>query len=193
QIPLKMFLGLCEDFRKVILNVRQELVLIRSNTDINAVINPDNPDQKVKIDLHKIFWKMPHISVADAERIRLMDTLSSGRELEIPFRSREFHEYPLLPQTQRHTWPIKTSVEKPQYIFFALQTDRKNQIAKDYSQFDHCHLTNVKVYLNDEMYPYDNLNLNFNNNQFAMLYNMFAEFQESYLGKESEPIFTPQE
>ncbi|EFA08359.1 hypothetical protein TcasGA2_TC006002 [Tribolium castaneum] len=107
-IPLRLILGLCEDFRKIILNVRQEL-------------------------------------------------------------------------------------EKPQYIFFGLQTDRKNQLSKDYSQFDHCNLRNVKVYLNDEMYPYDNLNLNFNNNSFAALYEMFIEFQASFLDKVREPIFTPEE
>ncbi|EFA11739.1 hypothetical protein TcasGA2_TC005289 [Tribolium castaneum] len=136
---------------------------------------------------------MPHITVSDAERLRLIDTLSKNRELDVPFRSRELHEYPLLPQTQRHTWSIKTSIEKPQYIFFGLQTDRKNQLSKDYSQFDHCNLRNVKVYLNDEMYPYDNLNLNFNNNSFAALYEMFIEFQASFLDKVGEPIFTPEE
>jgi hypothetical protein len=35
-IPLRTILGLCEDFKKVVLNSRQELVLIRSNTDNNA-------------------------------------------------------------------------------------------------------------------------------------------------------------
>lgn len=191
-VPLKLFLGLCEDYKKVVLNVRQELVLIRSNNDVNSIILNDET-KKVKIELNRIFWKMPHVSVSDVERLKLIDTLASGRELDIPFRSREFHEYPLLPQTQRHTWPIKTSIEKPQYIFFGLQTNRKNQISKDYSHFDHCHLSNIKVYLNDEMYPYDNLNLNFDNNQYAILYEMFTEFQQSFLDKASEPMFTPEE
>ncbi|EFA12450.1 hypothetical protein TcasGA2_TC006959 [Tribolium castaneum] len=192
-IPLRLILGLCEDFRKIILNVRQELVLVRSNTDLNALVVNDETVHNVKINISKIFWKMPHITVSDAERLRLIDTLSKNRELDVPFRSRELHEYPLLPQTQRHTWSIKTSIEKPQYIFFGLQTDRKNQLSKDYSQFDHCNLRNVKVYLNDEMYPYDNLNLNFNNNSFAALYEMFIEFQASFLDKVGEPIFTPEE
>jgi hypothetical protein len=191
-VPLRMLIGFCEDYKKIILNSRHELVLIRTNTDTNALILPDTT-KTVKVELHKIFWKMPHISVSDAVRLKLIDTITSSRELEIPFRSREFHEYPLLPQTQRHSWPIKTSVERPQYIFFGFQTNRKNQIDKDCSRFDHCNLTNIKVFLNDVQYPYDNLNLNFDNNQFALLYEMFTEFQESFLSKESEPLFTPNE
>lgn len=191
-IPLRLILGLCEDFKKVVLNVRQELVLIRGNTDVNSLLFED-ASKNVKVELTKIFWKMPHVAVSDRERIKLIDILASGRELDIPFRSREFHEYPLLPQTQRHTWPIKTSIEKPQYIFFGLQTDRKNQITKDCTRFDHCNLTNIKVFLNDEMYPYDNLNLNFSRNQYATLYEMFTAFQASFLDKECEPIFSPEE
>jgi CRISPR/Cas system endoribonuclease Cas6 (RAMP superfamily) len=37
------------------------------------------------------------------------------------------------------------------------------------------------------------LNLNFATNQFALLYEMFTEFQVSYFGKEAEPLFTREE
>jgi hypothetical protein len=86
---------------------------------------------------------------------------------------RELHEYPMLSQTHRHTWAIKSSIEKPQYIVFGLQTDRKDQIRKDCSRFDHCNLSNIKVFLNDTVYPYDNLNINYANNQYALLYDIY--------------------
>lgn len=191
-IPLRMFLGFCEDFKKIVINLRQELVLIRGNNDNNALIFAD-ATKTAKINIQKIYWRMPHISVSIKEQLNLIDVVKSGRELDIPFRSRELHEYPLLPQTQRHSWPIKTSIEKPQYIFFGLQTNRKNQLTKNCSRFDHCDLSNFKVYLNDDIYPYDNLNLNFGNKTFALLYEMFTDFQASFLCKDSEPIFTPQE
>ena len=37
-------------------------------------------------------------------------------------------------------------------------------------------------------YPYGNLDLDVNHNQFAMLYDMYANFQNSYYGKYSEPM-----
>ncbi|KAJ8939875.1 hypothetical protein NQ318_023215 [Aromia moschata] len=60
------------------------------------------------------------------------------------------------------------------------------------SSFDHCNLTNVKLYLNSEVYPYDNLNLHFDSNRWSILYEMYAQFQQSYYYKnQSEPCLTP--
>jgi hypothetical protein len=131
--------------------------------------------------------------VAIKEQLKLLDIVKSARELYIPFRSRELHEYPMLLQTQRHTWAIKSSVEEPQYMVFGLQTDRKDQIRKYCSRFDHCNLSNIKVFLYDTVYPYDNLNINNANNQYALLYQMYTEFQTSFLYKDTEPIFTREE
>lgn len=36
-VPLKMLLGFAEDYRRVIVNIRQELVLVRSNSDKKAL------------------------------------------------------------------------------------------------------------------------------------------------------------
>ncbi|CAL1680804.1 unnamed protein product [Lasius platythorax] len=73
------------------------------------------------------------------------------------FRSWDLYKYPLLQRTTKHSWPIKTAtqLEKPRYVVFALQTGRKNVMFEDTSRFDDCKLTNVKLYLNSECYPYD--------------------------------------
>ena len=42
--------------------------------------------------------------------------------------------------------------------------------------FDHCKLTNVKLYLNFEFYPYDDLNFD----KIAVLYNMYVHFRTFY-------------
>ena len=46
--------------------------------------------------------------------------------------------------------------------------------------FVHCKLTNVKLYLNSEFYPYDDLNLDFNKYKTAVLYDMYVRFRISY-------------
>ena len=68
------------------------------------------------------------------------------------------------------------------------QTSRKDQKAVNASRFDHCNLTNVKLFLNSQSYPYGNLNLDVNRNQFSMLYDIYANFQNSYYSKDSEPM-----
>lgn len=191
-IPLKICLGFAEDFQKIILNIRQELVLVRGNSDVNAIINPvDN--ETIKVKLHSVQWRVPHVSVADEERLDLLKNLKNNIELPIPFRSWELHEYPLLPESQTHTWNIKTSsqLEKPRYIVFGFQTGRKNKAAKRMSEFDHCELTNFKLFLNSDSYPYDNLNINFKKNFYATLYEMYSQFQQSYYQKENEPLLSP--
>lgn len=194
-VPAEMLMGIFEDFRKILLNVRQELVIIRSNNDTNAVINTVTPEQKLKVHLSKVYWRVPHISVADVNRLKLLKHIEQSSQLEINFRTWELHEYPALQETTRHNWSIKnaTKVETPRYIIVGFQTDRKNQLSKNMSKFDSCNLRNMTLYLNSERYPYDNLNLYFSKNRFAQLYEMFAEFQSSYYESDNQPVFTPAE
>ncbi|KAJ8915578.1 hypothetical protein NQ315_012463 [Exocentrus adspersus] len=174
--------------------MRQELVLIHSNSDTNAIIN-STENESVNVVLNKILWKMPRISVSNVERLKLVGYVARNVELEAAFRGWKLHEYPLLQETQRHTWNIKTAtqLEKPRFVIVGFHTDRKNKSNRNFSHFDHFNLINMKLYLNSEMFPYDNLNINFENNLIATLYDMYAKFQRSYYEKENEPIFTPSE
>lgn len=42
QIPLNRLFGFAEDYHKVIINARQELILLRSGTDVNCYVGSDN-------------------------------------------------------------------------------------------------------------------------------------------------------
>ena len=68
-------------------------------------------------------------------------------------------EYPLLPIMSRQVWTVKTSnqLEKPRFVILGFQTNRKDQRAVNASQFYHCNLTNVKLFLNSQSYPYGNV------------------------------------
>ncbi|RLU15429.1 hypothetical protein DMN91_012423 [Ooceraea biroi] len=130
-VPLSMLLGFCEDYRRVVINARHELILIRSRNDNNCLRG-------------------------DAESsLRLNYSEYSG-------------------STTKHSWTVKatTQLEKPRYVIFALQTGRKNNITRSITRFDDCKLTNVKLYLNSEFYPYDDLNLDFNKKRYAILYDI---------------------
>jgi len=51
----------------------------------------------------------------------------------------------------------------------------------------------LKVHLNSESDPYDNLNVDFSKNQYAYLYEMYTRFQFSYYNRESQPFSTTNE
>lgn len=193
-VPLKMLLGFAEDYKKLIINLKQELVLIRSNSDFNAIYNSvTTGDDDVKVNINKIVWKVPHILVSDEQRLNLLRVVESGSELEIAFRSMDLSELPVLPKTKEFTWAIKSTslLEKPRYVILGFQTNRKNKTDKNASIFDACDLFNVKLFLNSEQYPYDNLNLDFKKGKFASLYEFYSQFQSSFYETENpEPLLS---
>lgn len=194
-IPLSMILGFAEDYKKIMVNLHQELVLTRSNSDLNT-IHTSGADTTGKIVITELSWEVPHIIPSDVQRLQLLKLIEIEKDLNIHFRSWELHEYPILQETMKHTWAIKTTsqVDKPSFIIVALQTDRKAQIKKDASVFDHCDIQDIELHLNSERYPYKNLNLDIDKGNYSKLYRMFAHFYCSYYNKtEPETCYLPKE
>lgn len=191
SIPLCNILGFAEDYKNILMNCKHELVLLRSNTNLNA-IKLNTGEVLNDIEIHKIVWRVPHVKVSDKERVTFLKLLEKDRPIQLSFRNWDLYEYPLLPKTTKHTWSIKTSsqVEKPRYVVIGLQTNRKNNIGADMTQFDHCNLRDVKVFLNSTYYPYENLNVNFSENKIALLYEQYVRFQQSYYGRRPEPLLS---
>jgi hypothetical protein len=77
---------------------------------------------------------------------------------------------------------IDLKIEPSSIDIFALQTDRKNVLSENAAQFDACKLTNVRLHLNSDFYPYDDMNLDFDKDRFAILYNMYTRFRKVYYG-----------
>lgn len=175
SVPLRMLFGFMEDYKKIIVNVKQELILLRTATDRNAVFSTDA--SQFTLEITDLCWRVPHLRVSDRYKEKLLKLVDKDTPVHLPFRCWELHEYPTLPETKRHSWTVKTSsqLEKPRYVVLAFQTDRKDKINKDMACFDHCGLTDVRLYLNSQYYPYDNIRGN-----YCILYDMYANFQKSY-------------
>lgn len=187
-VPLNILLGFCEDYKRVVINARHELILIRSRNDNNCIFG--HASAEADIELFKIQWRMPHVILSEVNKLSLLRALESGRYLNMSFRSWDLYEFPLLHNTTKHSWTVKAAsqLEKPRYVIFALQTGRKNAVSKDITTFDDCKLTNVKLYLNSEFYPYDDLNLDFDKNRFALLFDMYSRFRKSYYGCDNDDV-----
>lgn len=196
HIPLKILIGFAEDYKRIVINVKQELVLLRSSTNDDLILANDGTTQATldwKLNIEKLVWKVPHLRLADQHRLTLLKQLNSDREIIIPFRSWELHEFPTFPETKRNCWKIKTSnnLEKPRYVIFAMQTAKRNVLTANAGKFDHCKLTNIKLFLNSQFFPYDSLNVEFSKNKFTVLYEMYSRFQSSYYEKINTPLLPP--
>ncbi|XP_074096804.1 uncharacterized protein LOC141525993 [Cotesia typhae] len=196
SIPLSFILGFAEDYNRIIINAKHELILTRSNADTNAYIhepaNAQDVADRVKIVLNKVEWNVPYITMSDKQKIQALNFIANDPTIPMSFRIWQLYEYPLLPRTNKYVWPIKTStqLEKPRYVILGFQTARKNVLTSDASKFDHCNIRDVKLFLNSQSYPYGNLNLNITRNQYALIYDMYTNFQTSYYNKDSEPLLT---
>ena len=123
--------------------------------------------------------------------MRLLDDIAKNRSIFIPFRNWELHELPALRKTLRDFWTVKTMTERARYVIVFFMTDRKDNPTKDCTYFDNLDITDVKLHLNAEVYPYENMNLNFKNRLFTEAYRMYTEFQKAYLSKQfSEPLLS---
>ena len=174
-IPLKILLPFFEDFQRIVLNLKQELVLLRSSTDINCIQSADGTS--VSIDLTKIQWKVPYLQLDDAIRLRFLKMLDSDRPLKLAFRRWQIHEFPNLTESRTNSWAIRTAAahDVPKYMILGFQTNRKNNFTKSAYEFDLCDIYNVKLYLNSVYFPYDNILGN-----KRILYKMFLDFAPSY-------------
>lgn len=186
SIPLNHLLGFAEDFEKILINARMELVLLRSKDTTNVTIG----DQSV-IKLSSIQWSVPIIKVSDQVRLSLIKTLEVDKPLPVAFRSWQLHEYPNVPQASEFTWNVTTvpQLQKARFVIIGLQTNRETTAANP-SQFDLCAITDVKLFLQDKKYPYNSFNVNAANNIYATLYDRYSSFQWSYYGRESHPMLS---
>lgn len=201
-IPLKMLLGFAEDYGKVILNIRQELVLIRSNSDHDAlkkssltVVATEDANKTPHVDVNKIYWKVPHITPGLSEELTLTKYINKNVDTQVAFRSWRLHIIPGISQVTHHSYTIATTtkLQTPRYIIVGFQTNRLKNVANDSSNFDECKLKEIHAYLNTEKFPYDNLNIAYDKNQYAILYDMYSTFQSKYYGTQDDPMFKPED
>ncbi|XP_032689019.1 uncharacterized protein LOC116852608 [Odontomachus brunneus] len=139
-MPLDMLLGFCKDYKRIVINARHELILIRVRSDANCFVTDQEQQHQPKITLFKVQWRIPHIVLNDVNKLSLLRTLENGRYLSMTFRSWDLYEYPLLQSTTKYSWAVKaaTQLEKSRYVVFALQNNRKNMLNKNAFVFDHC-------------------------------------------------------
>ncbi|XP_044005475.1 uncharacterized protein LOC122850382 [Aphidius gifuensis] len=108
-IPLQMFLGFAEDYKKIIVNAKHELILIRSRSDMNACIGIGGAEEKdLKFQISKIEWLVPYVKLSDKKKIDMMKFIQRDPPISMSFRAWCLFEWPILPPTNKHVWSIQT-------------------------------------------------------------------------------------
>lgn len=185
MIPLKFLFGFCDDYNKVVVNSKHELIMIRSHTDTNAYVASEN---FLKFNISKIHWKVPVVTLSDNAKMSMLKTIERKEAIPLAFRSWDLFELPNILQVTRNIWSVKTATQitKPRYVAVAFQTNRNNVITADPQRFDHCNIANIRLFLNNERYPYDDMNLQFASDDYCEILSMFDRIQNGYYN-ETQP------
>lgn len=186
-IPLKDIFGFCEDYKKVMINVKQEIVLVRSQTDTNAYEDIDG-DKGISVKLTSVQWHIPFVTVNDSARLFFLNVLQKSIPLRMAYRTQHLYEYPNVPHaTDTFTWPVRlsTMTEKPRFVIVAFQTKRHDQLKANASEFDNCNVKRIRLDLGTETYPYTPLDINWTTKKISVLYDNFMSLRKSYYGTDT--------
>ena len=191
KIPLKHFLGFCEDYRKVLYGMQQKLTLTRSSDD-NAILKDDTDNGAVppvdtvpdgSVILTRIRWFMPHVIPSDEYRLQLGKIIEKKEKIPVGYRMLQCDSIQVPTGQSSFTWRlgVKSSPDIPRFIIVGFQTVSNNNLQKHNSSiFMHLYLRNIYVTLNAKRYPDTDYDINFNENQFSRIYGDTSTFRKRF-------------
>ena len=185
KIPLKHFLGFCEDYKKILYGMQQRLTLTRTGND-NAILKGQNAAGNAalvnaKIDLNKISWFMPHVIPSDAYRLQLNKIIEKKEKIPVGYRMLQCDNIPVVGGSG-FTWRlgVKSSPDIPRFIIVGFQTNKNNNQTTNPALFDHCEVRNIYVTLNAKRYPDIDYENDFTINKFSRIYGDASTFRKKF-------------
>lgn len=184
RVPLKHLFGIFNDYEYAICG-KQTIRLTRARNDNNCLLlqPTSNTDLTAEVTITNIELKVKHIQPNDMLRLNLLKAIKANKPILIPFRKWEIHELPnLTVNATREIWSVKTSaaVESPRFVIVGFQTDRKENTQSDPTKFDHIDVSDVRLILNGEYFPFERLRQDINKD-YLEVYNNYIDFYPSFM------------
>ena len=178
KIPLKHFLGFCEDYKKILYGMQQRLTLTRTGDD-NAIFRANGVDPG-KVDIQRIRWFMPHVIPSDAYRLHLDKIIEKKEKIPVGYRMLQCDNTSIT--GTEFTWRlgVKSSPDIPRFIIVGFQIGRNNNQEQNPARFDNCNIGNIYVTLNAKRYPDTDYDINFNENRFCRIYGDSSTFRKKF-------------
>ena len=180
KIPLKHFLGFCEDYKKIIYGMQQRLTLTRTGN--NDAIFRANDLADCIIDIKRIRWFMPHVIPSDAYRLQLDKIIERKEKIPVGYRMLQCDNAPVPANNTTFTWRlgVKSSPDIPRFIIVGFQSGRNNTQEGNPAVFDNRNIRNIYVTLNAKRYPDTDYEINFRNNNYSRIYGDAVTFRKKF-------------
>ena len=181
KIPLKHFLGFCEDYKKILYGMQQRLTLTRTG-NIQDIIFRTNAADEGRVLIDKISWFMPHVIPSDAYRLQLDKVIEKKEKIPVGYRMLQCDNTQVPPASTSFTWRlgVKSSPDIPRFIIVGFQTDKSNKQTRNPAIFDNLNVTNIYVTLNAKRYPDTDYDKNFTTNKYSRIYGDASLFRKKF-------------
>ena len=180
KIPLKHFLGFCEDYKKILYGMQQRLTLTRSGNIHDPIFRSGGDIGEIHIS--NIRWFMPHVIPSDAYRLQLDKVIEKKEKLPVGYRMLQCDSTQVPAASMNFTWRlgVKSSPDIPRFIIVGFQREKNNDQTKNPAIFNHLSVRNIYVTLNAKRYPDTDYDNNFTTNQYSRIYGDAALFRKKF-------------
>ena len=180
RIPLKHFLGFCEDYKKILYGMQQRLTLTRTGND-NAIFRTAATEEGI-IRLDKIRWFMPHVIPSDAYRLQLDKIIEKKEKIPVGYRMLQCDTSQVPTNQKTFTWRlgVKSSPDIPRFIIVGFQSGKNNNQEQNPAIFNHLYVRNIYVTLNAKRYPDTDYDNDFNKNHYSRIYGDAFSFRKKF-------------
>ena len=181
KIPLKHFLGFCEDYKKVIYGMQQRLTLTRSGNIQDSIFRVNAADEG-RILIDKISWFMPHVIPSDAYRLQLDKVIEKKEKIPVGYRMLQCDSTQVPTNIRDFTWRlgVKSSPDIPRFIIIGFQSGKINRQTRNPAIFDNLFVRNIYVTLNAKRYPDTDYENDFTTNQYSRIYGDASLFRKKF-------------
>ena len=194
KIPLKHFLGFCEDYKKILYGMQQRLTLTHANNDDPIIRNAAVGIGKLFI--KNIRWFVPHVIPSDAYRLQLDKVIEKKEKIPVGYRMLQCDSTQVPANTSSFVWRlgVKSSPDIPRFIIVGFQTNRNNSQVRNPALFDNLNIRNIYVTLNAKRYPDTDYDDDFETNHYSRIYGDAALFRKKFFNMDeliSNPGINP--
>ena len=195
KIPLKHFLGFCEDYKKILYGMQQRLTLTRSGNIQDSIFRANAADEgRVLID--KISWFMPHVIPSDAYRLQLDKIIERKEKIPVGYRMLQCDSTQVPENIKPFSWRlgVKSSPDIPRFIIVGFQSGKNNRQTRNPAIFDNLFVRNIYVTLNAKRYPDTDYENDFKTNKYSRIYGDAALFRKKFFNMDeliSNPGINP--
>lgn len=134
-----------------------------------------------KVIINEFLIRVPLVEFESLSKIRMVKELADLKNIPFHFRSWQCIQKPSI-TGNTFTFDVTNifrNIQNPTFVMVAFQTETGTQV-QDASLFSSMNVKNIRVKINENVYPEEMENLNITDGNYALAYEMYKDFKNVY-------------